>query len=44
MYDEIADALVRAGARHVELDGAGHRVQDHAEATGLIREVVGAQG
>lgn len=37
-YEEIASALVLAGATHRKLTGFGHRVLDHPEANALIRE------
>ena len=37
-YEEIASALVQAGATHRQLTGFGHRVPDHPEANSLIRE------
>ncbi|MEU2199713.1 alpha/beta hydrolase [Isoptericola sp. NPDC019482] len=38
LYEQTAEALVGAGARHVVLAGAGHRVQDVARATEVLRE------
>lgn len=38
LYEETADALVDRGARHVTVAGAGHRVQDAAGATEVLRE------
>ncbi|MFF2452163.1 alpha/beta fold hydrolase [Isoptericola sp. NPDC058082] len=38
LYEETAEALADAGARHVAVAGAGHRVQDAAPATGILRE------
>jgi pimeloyl-ACP methyl ester carboxylesterase len=39
-YEEIASALVQAGATSRRLTGFGHRVQDHPAADALIREWV----
>lgn len=36
MYDEVADALERAGARRATLTGCGHRVHDHPDATATM--------
>ena len=41
-YEEIAAALVRAGARHRRLPGRGHRVVDHPGANQLIIDWVAA--
>jgi len=38
LYEETAEAPVGAGARHVTVAGAGHRVQDAARATEILRE------
>ena len=38
LYDETASALVAAGAQHLVLEGAGHRVQDHPQCTHALRE------
>jgi hypothetical protein len=43
-YEEIAEAMAEAGARHVELVGNGHRVQDHPEANAVIAESVPGRG
>jgi pimeloyl-ACP methyl ester carboxylesterase len=37
-YDEVAMSLVALGARHVALDGAGHRPQDRADGVAAITE------
>lgn len=37
LYEETAHALVGAGARHHVIAGAGHRPQDAAEATPVLR-------
>ena len=37
-YEEIASALVRAGATHRQLTGFGHRVPDHPDANSIIWE------
>lgn len=37
-YEEIAQAIEEAGARHTRLVGYGHRVQDHPDANALIFE------
>ncbi|WP_372594520.1 hypothetical protein [Actinotalea sp.] len=37
LYDEVAAALVHAGARHVVLPGHEHRPQDHEQASRLLR-------
>jgi pimeloyl-ACP methyl ester carboxylesterase len=38
MYDEVAMSLVLLGARHVSLDGAGHRPQDRADGVAAMTE------
>jgi len=38
LYEETARALVAAGAQHLTLEGAGHRVQDHPQCTRAVRE------
>lgn len=38
LYDETAEALVALGARHVALDGAGHRIQDDPRVDALLRQ------
>jgi pimeloyl-ACP methyl ester carboxylesterase len=38
LYEEVAAALVRLGARHEVLTGHGHRPQDHPRANDLLRE------
>jgi pimeloyl-ACP methyl ester carboxylesterase len=38
LYEETAAALVALGARHLTLDGAGHRLQDDARASPALRE------
>lgn len=39
LYEQTARSLVALGARHVTLDGAaGHRVQDDARATQVLRD------
>jgi len=38
LYEETAEALVALGARHVTLEGVGHRVQDHARACDVLRQ------
>lgn len=38
LYDETAEALVALGARHVALDGAGHRLQDDPRVDPLLRQ------
>ncbi len=38
LYEETAAALVALGARHVTLDGAGHRVQDDPRVLPTLRE------
>lgn len=42
MYEETAEALVALGARHVTLEGAGHRVQDDPRTSRALREHWGA--
>jgi hypothetical protein len=37
LYKETAASMVGLGARHVTLDGAGHRVQDDPRLTELLR-------
>jgi pimeloyl-ACP methyl ester carboxylesterase len=37
LYEETAKSLVASGARHLTLEGAGHRVQDDPRATQLLR-------
>ena len=45
LYDEVAAALVEAGARHVVLPGFEHRPQDHEQASRiLLRALVQARG
>ncbi len=38
LFEETAQSLVSLGAQHVTLDGVGHRVQDDARATPLLRQ------
>ncbi len=38
LYDEVAAALVEAGARHVVLAGYEHRPQDHEQASRILLE------
>lgn len=38
LYDEVAAALVEAGARHLVLAGYEHRPQDHEQASRLLLE------
>jgi pimeloyl-ACP methyl ester carboxylesterase len=37
LYEETATALVAVGARHLTIEGFGHRVQDHPECTRVVR-------
>ena len=43
-YEEIAEAMEKAGARHAQLVGYGHRVQDHPGANALIAASVSGSG
>ncbi|WP_148234374.1 alpha/beta hydrolase [Cellulomonas flavigena] len=38
LYEETAEALVLRGARHVTLQGAGHRVQDDPRVLDVLRQ------
>jgi hypothetical protein len=38
LYEETAKSLAASGARHLILEGAGHRIQDDPQATQLLRE------
>lgn len=38
LYEETAQSLVAFGARHLTLEGAGHRVQDDPRTTHVLRE------
>lgn len=38
LYEQTAEALVVRGARHVTLQGAGHRVQDDPRLLGVLQE------
>ncbi len=38
LYEDTAEALVALGAQHVTLEGAGHRVQDDARASGVLAQ------
>jgi NAD(P)-dependent dehydrogenase (short-subunit alcohol dehydrogenase family) len=42
IYEEVASALVERGARHVILEGHGHRPQDHAHANDVIEQHLNA--
>ena len=37
LYEETAMSLVDAGARHLVLEGAGHRIQDDRRTTQVLR-------
>ena len=37
LYEQTASALVAAGAHHLVLEGAGHRVQEHPQCTHALR-------
>ena len=37
LYEQTAQSLVAAGARHLTLEGAGHRVQDVPQATQMLQ-------
>lgn len=38
IYEQTAEALVAQGARHVTLEGRGHRVQDDPRALDVLRD------
>lgn len=38
LYEQTAASLVALGARHLTLEGAGHRVQDDVRVTAALRE------
>jgi hypothetical protein len=37
LYEETAAALAAEGARHLTVEGAGHRIQDTGQATEMLR-------